>query len=69
MSIINVRVHCPDRSTEFPPDDVEAIEATIEAVVSTALLEIYESVFVENVTVLPSSQCEDEVVEQETCLW
>lgn len=68
MCIINVRVHCPDTFTELLVDDVESTEATIECIVSTALLEVFAAVSVQNVTILPSSKRKGEYVEPEPCL-
>jgi len=65
MSIIHLRVQCPDRFTELLVDDVEGTELTIESIVGTALLEVFDTVLVENVTVHPSSKPNDEYREQE----
>ena len=54
MSIVNVRVQFSDRFSELIIDDVEPTELTIESIVSTALLEVFDAVLVENVTVHPS---------------
>jgi len=46
-----MRVQCSDKFSEVPVDDLELAELTIESIVSTALLEIFDTVSVENVTV------------------
>jgi hypothetical protein len=56
MCIINVRVHCPEKFSEVFVDDVESAEMAIESIVGTALLEFFDTVLVENVTVLHSSE-------------
>jgi len=55
MYTIHIRVHCPDTFSEVLVGDVEQTELTIESIVSTALLEVFDSVQVENVTVYDSS--------------
>ena len=51
MCIVHVRVHCSDTLSEVLVDDVQGTELTIESIVSTALLEVFDTVLVENVTV------------------
>jgi hypothetical protein len=51
MCIVHVRVHCSDRLSEMLVGDVEQTELTIESIVGTALLEVFDTVHVENVTV------------------
>ncbi len=41
-------------------DDVEHTELTIESILGTALLEVFDAVLVENVTVHPSPEDNDE---------
>ena len=48
---IHLRVHCSDRFTELLVEDVENTELAIESIVGTALLEVFDTVLVENVTV------------------
>ena len=59
-----MRVQCSDRFTELLVDDVKNTELTIESIVGTALLEVFDTVLVENVTVQPSpeSNYRDEVL-------
>ena len=64
MCIVHMRVHCSDRFSEVLQDDMEYTELTIESIVGTALLEIFDTVLVENVTVLHTSQRDDEDGEQ-----
>lgn len=56
MCIIHVRVHCSDKFSEVLEDDVESTEMAIESIVGTALLEVFDTVLVENVTVHHSSE-------------
>jgi hypothetical protein len=56
MCIVNVRVKCSDTHSELLVGDVEYAELTIESIVGTALLEIFDTVLVENVTVHHSSE-------------
>ena len=56
MCTIHLRVQCSDRFSEVFVDDVENTELTIESIVSTALLEVFDTVLVENVTVHRSSE-------------
>ncbi|HEX6483186.1 MAG TPA: hypothetical protein VF043_30445 [Ktedonobacteraceae bacterium] len=51
MCVVHMRVRCSDKFTELLVDDVEYTELTIESIVGTALLEVFDSVQVENVTV------------------
>ena len=59
MCIVHMRVQCSDRFTELLVDNVEDTELTIESIVGTALLEVFDTVLVENVTVQHSSECND----------
>lgn len=65
MRIVNVRLNCPDTFTELPADDVMTTEMAIECIVSTALLEVFDAVFVDDVTVQPSPEDEDEYGERD----
>jgi hypothetical protein len=56
MCIVHMRVQCSDRFTELLVDNVEDTELTIESIVGTALLEVFDTVLVENVTVLHSPE-------------
>jgi len=51
MCIVHLRVHCSDTFSEVLVGDEEQTELTIESIVSTALLEVFDTVQVENVTV------------------
>lgn len=59
MCIVHMRVKCSDRFTELLVDNVEDTELTIESIVGTALLEVFDTVLVENVTVQHSPERED----------
>jgi len=55
-----MRVQCSDRFSEVLVSDVENAELTIESILGTALLEVFDAVLVENVTVHPSPEDNDE---------
>ena len=59
MCIVQMRVQCSDRFSEVLVGDVEQTELTIESIVGTALLEVFDTVLVENVTVHDSRECND----------
>jgi hypothetical protein len=54
-----MRVQCSDTFSEVLVDDVEHTELTIESIVGTALLEVFDTVLVENVTVHHSRERND----------
>ena len=56
MCTILMRVKCSDRFTELLVDNVEDTELTIESIVGTALLEVFDIVLVENITVQHSPE-------------
>lgn len=60
MRIAHVHLCLPDTYSEIPVDDVEDAEMAIEAIVSTALLEVFDTVLVENVTIQQSSDSGDD---------
>jgi len=59
MCIVHMRVQCSDRFSEVLADDLEYTELTIESLVGTALLEVFDTVHVENVTVQHSPERND----------
>ncbi len=59
MVIVNVRVQCSDEFSEVIASDVDTTELTIESIVGTALLEVFDTVFVEDVRVHHSSERND----------
>ena len=59
MCILYMRVQCSDSFSEVIVDDVEHTELTIESIVGTALLEVFDTVLVENITVHRSQECND----------
>ena len=59
MCIIHLRVQCSDRFSEVLVDDVEYTELTIESIVGTALLEVFDTVRVESITVQHSPKRND----------
>ena len=58
-TIIHMSVQCSDRFTELLVDDVEDTELAIESIVGTALLEVFDTVLVENVIVHHSPERND----------
>jgi hypothetical protein len=65
MCIVHMRVHCSDTFSEVFVGDVEHTELTIESIVGTALLEVFDTVLVENVTVHYSPEHNNEDGKQE----
>lgn len=59
MCIVYMRVQCSDTFSELLVGDVEQTELTIESIVGTALLEVFDTVLVENVTVQHSRERDD----------
>ncbi len=59
MCIVQMRVQCSDTFSEVLAGDVEHTELTIESIVGTALLEVFDTVLVEDVTVYHSRECND----------
>lgn len=51
MCIVHMRVHCSDTFSEVFVGDVERAELIIESIVGTALLEVCDTVLVDNITV------------------
>jgi len=59
MCILYMRVQCSDSFSEVIVDDVEGTELTVESIVGTALLEVFDTVLVENITVHRSQERND----------
>lgn len=59
MCTVYMRIQCSDKFSEVITDNVEDTELTIESIVGTALLEVFDTVLVYNVTVQPSSERND----------
>lgn len=51
MCIIQIRILCSDRFFEVLPDDVESTEFTLEDLIGRILLDLFEMVIVERVTI------------------
>ena len=51
MCIVYMRVQCSDTFSEVFTNEEEQTELTIESIVSTALLEVFDTVQIDNVTV------------------
>jgi hypothetical protein len=56
MCVIRISVQCSDRFSELFVGDVQDVELTVESIVGTALLEVFDSVLVADVTVLDSAE-------------
>lgn len=54
MCDIHIRVHFPDTHSEVIVGDVEQTELAIESIVGTALLEVFDTVHVDDVRIFPS---------------
>ena len=59
MCIVHMSVECSDTFSELIVNDVEHTELTIESIVSTALLEVFDTVLFEHVTVHSSPERND----------
>jgi hypothetical protein len=69
MCTIHMRVRCSDKYSELLVGDVEQTELTIESIMGTALLEVFGTVVVENVTVQQSPGPDDGNGEQDSARW
>ncbi|HJT56440.1 MAG TPA: hypothetical protein VJ761_08095 [Ktedonobacteraceae bacterium] len=56
MCIVHIRVRCSDKFSEWFVDDAELTALAIESIMGPALLEVFDDVEFENVTVQPSSE-------------
>lgn len=59
MCIVHLRVQCSDTNSELILSDVDDTELTIESIIGTALLQVFDIVHVENVTVHQSPESDD----------
>ena len=59
MCVVHMRVRCSDKRSELLVDDAEYAELIIESIVGTALLEVFDIVQFENVTVQHSPGPDD----------
>jgi hypothetical protein len=64
MCIVHMRVHCSDKYSEWFVDDAELTELAIESIVGPALLEVFDAVQFENITVQHSAKRDDGYQEQ-----
>lgn len=60
MRIVDMRVQCSETSSEELAAKDEQIELTIESVVGTALLEVFDNIHVENISVHLCPGCYDD---------
>lgn len=51
MAIIHIHLQCPDRLIEALPDGIEHAELMVEGLVSQVLLELFNTVTVDEVTI------------------
>jgi len=56
---VRVCVHCPDKNSELLVDDEEQNGFIIEDIVGTALLQVFDTVLVDNVTIDYSPEDDD----------
>lgn len=54
MCVIHISVQCSDSFSELLVDNVQDAELTVECIVGTALLEVFDTVHVEGVRLLTS---------------
>jgi hypothetical protein len=59
MCIVYMRVQCSDTFSELIVGEEEQTELAIESIVGTALLEVFDTVLVDNVTVHRSQERND----------
>jgi len=59
MRTIRVCVHCSDKNSELLVNDEEQNEFIIEEIVGTALLQVFDTVLVDNVTIDYSPEDDD----------
>jgi hypothetical protein len=52
MCVIHICVQCSEKFSELLVNDVQDSELTVESIVGTALLEIFDTVYVEDVKLL-----------------
>lgn len=57
---VNVRVHCSEKHSEVDTNNLEETEMTIESVLGPALLELFDTVEIDDVTVVLSPYDSDE---------
>ena len=54
MGVIHIRVKYSEKFSEVLIDDVQDTELTIESIIGTALLEIFDTVYIDDVKLLTS---------------
>ena len=59
MCIVYMRLRCSDKNSEWFVDDAEQTELAIESILAPALLEVFDAVEFENVTVRRSIKRDD----------
>lgn len=59
MRTIQMRVHCFDKNSELLGGDEEQNERIIEGIVGTALLEVFDTVLVDDISVHCSPEDDD----------
>jgi hypothetical protein len=55
MCVIHICVQCSEQFSELLVNDVQDSELTVESIVGTALLEIFDTVYVEDVKLFSRS--------------
>ncbi len=54
MCVIQISVQCPEKFSELMIDDMQDAELTIESIVGTALLELFDIVYIDEVRLFTS---------------
>ena len=65
MCIVHLRIQCSDPFSKALISDVKHTELTIESLVSTALLEAFDTVLIDAVTIQHSTECDNENKERD----
>ena len=65
MCVIHICVQCSEQFSELLVHDVQSSELTVESVVGTALLEIFDTVYVEDVKLFTAQSATVSIEEDE----
>ena len=65
MCVIHICVQCSEQFSELLVHDVQDSELTVESIVSTALLEIFDTVYVEDVKLFTAQSAAVSIEEDE----
>src|SRR5579864_4923934 len=56
MYVLNIHIHCVDRFIEVLPEALGTAEMVVEHLISQVLLALFDTVIVEDISILPSGQ-------------